>query len=89
MRTVLRTKRKTSSSQKKSYTFPLVIERDEDGFFVVECPAFEGCYTQGKTFDEAMQNIGEVLQLALGEKENQNLLKNYNYKNFTFTTITL
>ncbi len=89
MQTIFRTKRKTHSSQKKSYTFPLVIERDEDGFFVIECPAFQGCYTQGKTFDEAMKNIAEVLQLALEEKGNQNLLKNYSYKNFTFTTITL
>ena len=26
---------------------PFVVEKDEDGFFVVECPILKGCYTQG------------------------------------------
>lgn len=47
----------------KSYRFPLIIEVDEDGFYVAECPVFSGCYTQGKTFDEAIKNIKEVIAL--------------------------
>jgi predicted RNase H-like HicB family nuclease len=44
---------------------PVLIETDEDGFFVVECPLLQGCYTQGKTLDEALQNIREVIELCL------------------------
>ncbi|MEE8131562.1 MAG: type II toxin-antitoxin system HicB family antitoxin [Candidatus Paceibacterota bacterium] len=43
---------------------PLLVEKGEDGFYVVECPLFEGCYTQGKTIDEALRNIREVIELA-------------------------
>ncbi len=44
---------------------PVFIEKDEDGFYVVECPLFEGCYSQGKTVDEALRNIREVIDLIV------------------------
>lgn len=44
--------------------FPVIIEKDEDGFYVVECPIFRGCYSQGKTLDEALKNIREVIALC-------------------------
>lgn len=75
-------------NHKKTYQFPLIIEKDEDGFYIVECPIFSGCYTQGKTFDEAIKNIREVIALCLGEKENQNILKDYKPRDFTFHTLT-
>ena len=50
---------------------PLLVEKGEDGFFVIECPLFSGCFTQGKTIDEAMANIREAIELVLEEKENQ------------------
>lgn len=77
------------SKKQGKYTLPLIIEQDEDGFFVVECTAFQGCYTQGKTLDEALKNIEEVIELCLEEKENQELVKEYQNKNFTFTTVTV
>ena len=43
---------------------PLFIEKDENGVYVVECPFFEGCYSQGKTLDEALKNIREVIMLV-------------------------
>ena len=46
----------------------VVIERDEDGFYVGEVPALKACYAQGKTLDELMTNIREVIELCL---ENQ------------------
>jgi len=75
-------------AKKKNYQFPLVIERDEDGFYSIECPTFSGCYTQGETFDEAIKNIKEVIALCLEEKENQKILKDYKPKDFTFHTLT-
>jgi predicted RNase H-like HicB family nuclease len=56
---------------------PLLVEKGEDGFFVVECPLFSGCFTQGKTIDEAMANIREAIELVLEEKENQVRLDAY------------
>lgn len=47
------------------YHLPILVEKDEKGFYVVECPVFEGCYTQGKTLDEALENIKEVIDLVL------------------------
>ena len=39
-----------------------MIEPDEDGVFVAECPALPGCISQGKTRDEAMVNIRDAIQ---------------------------
>jgi predicted RNase H-like HicB family nuclease len=45
--------------------FVVTLERDEDGYWVVECPAIPGCVSQGKTREEAVQNIQEAIQLCL------------------------
>ncbi len=68
---------------------PLIVEKDEDGFYIVECPILEGCFTQGKTIDEALRNIREVIELVLEEKRNQEVLKNYRPKELSLHTITL
>ena len=47
--------------------FPVIIESDNTGYFVASCPVLEGCYSQGKTLDEAMQNIKEAIMLCLEE----------------------
>ena len=48
---------------------PVIIEKDEDGFYVVECPVFSGCYTQGKTLDEALKWIrGQTSKLQIGNQ---------------------
>ena len=61
----------------KLQKLPVIIEKDEDGFYVVECPVFTGCYTQGKNLKEALKNIKEVIELCLEEKENRELLGEY------------
>lgn len=73
----------------KGARVPLVIGKDEDGFYIVECPLFEGCYTQGKTIDEALKNIREVLELTLQDKENQEMLDCGAGKELSLHTITL
>ena len=67
----------------------LFVEKDEDGFYVVECPLFEGCYSQGKTLDQALKNIREVIQLILEEKKNRETLKFYCPQELSLHTITL
>ncbi len=54
----------------KTYHLPIVIERDEDGYYV-SCPELQGCYSQGESYEEAMENIKiairEWLQAEAGE----------------------
>ena len=42
--------------------YRIVIELDEDGMFVAECPALPGCISQGKTRAEAVANIADAIQ---------------------------
>lgn len=81
--------RKTFLTKIKNSQFPVIIEKDRDGFYVVECPIFRGCYTQGRTLDKALKNIREVIELCLEEKENQEILKSYSPKELSLHTITL
>ncbi len=52
-------------AKKMEKSFTVVIEKDEDGCFVGSVPAFKGCHTQGKTMDELLVNIREVIELCL------------------------
>jgi predicted RNase H-like HicB family nuclease len=78
----------TPMKTKHQVQLPILIERDEDGYYVVECPTFSGCYTQGKTLDKAMKNIREAIQLCLKEKDNQARLRDYHPKELAFSTLT-
>jgi predicted RNase H-like HicB family nuclease len=49
--------------------FYVVIEKDEDGFYVGEVPQLRGCYSQGRTLDELMENMKEVIKLCLEDEE--------------------
>ena len=60
-----------------THNVPVIVEKDEDGVYVVECPLFEGCYAQGKTIDAALRNIREVLALVLEEKDNRDIANSY------------
>ena len=51
----------------KVKNFKVIIEQDEDGIFVADVPAIPGCYTQGKTYEEAVIGIKEVIELCLEE----------------------
>jgi predicted RNase H-like HicB family nuclease len=48
--------------------FYVVIEHDKDGFYVGEVPQLRGCYSQGKTLDELMTNMQEVIELCLEDE---------------------
>jgi predicted RNase H-like HicB family nuclease len=51
-----------------SREFFVVVEKDEDGFYVGEVPQLRACYSQGRTIDELLENMKEVIQLALEEQ---------------------
>ena len=55
-----------------TYEFNVVIERDQDGFFVGSVPALRGCHTQARSLDELMLRVREAIELCLaveGEAE--------------------
>ena len=45
--------------------FSVVIERDEDGYYVASVPALRGCHTQANSLDVLMQRIKEAIELCL------------------------
>lgn len=51
--------------KKKIHNFTVIIEKDEDGYYVGYVPSIKGCHTQGKTLDELMKNIKEAIELCL------------------------
>jgi predicted RNase H-like HicB family nuclease len=49
--------------------FSMVIEQDDDGFFVASVPALRGCYTQAKSLDVLLKRIREAIELCLEIEE--------------------
>ena len=50
---------------KKTFRFPIIIEQDEDGWYVASVPALRGCHTQAKTLGELDERIREAIALCL------------------------
>ncbi len=63
----------------KKYNLQVVIEQDEDGVFVAECPALQGCYAQGETFEEAIKNIEDVIIMCIEELKEEKKRINLKY----------
>lgn len=51
----------------KTYHFSVIVEKDKDGYFAF-CPEFQGCYTQGDTYEEALENIKDAIQLHIEDR---------------------
>ena len=49
--------------------FNVVIEQDEDGYFVASVPALRGCHTQAKSLDVLMKRIKEAIALCVEVEE--------------------
>lgn len=49
--------------------FSVVIEKDEDGYFVAWVPALRGCHTQARSLDVLMRRIKEAIELCLEVEE--------------------
>jgi len=49
------------------FSLPVVIEADGDGYFV-SCPALQGCYSQGETYEEAIANIKDAIRLHIEDR---------------------
>ena len=49
-----------------SMKYTVILEKDEAGFYVVNVPALPGCFTQGKTKEEALENAKEAIESYIG-----------------------
>jgi predicted RNase H-like HicB family nuclease len=55
----------------KKRHFPVTLEQDKDGVFIVSCPVFKGCHSYGYTIDEAIENITEAIEVCHEENEDE------------------
>ena len=79
-----------SQAKRLGLKLPVIVEKDEDGYYVIECPVLRGCYTQGKTLDEALVNLREVIDLVIDENDNRDILNHYHSSaELSFHTITV
>ncbi len=49
------------------YKFSVIIEKDKDGYFAL-CPELQGCYTQGDTYEEVLENIRDAIRLHIEDR---------------------
>ena len=54
-------------AQLKTYRFSVVVEKDREGYFAF-CPELQGCYTQGNSYEEALENIKDAIRLHLEDR---------------------
>ncbi len=60
---------KKPSSRTRTRQFTVVIERDQDGYYVASVPSLPSCYTQARTLEELAPRIREVIALCLAEQK--------------------
>ena len=58
-----------NETENKVLNFTVLIEQDEDGIYVAKVPDIIGCYTQGKTVEQAMERIKEAIQVCIESDE--------------------
>ena len=51
----------------KQKHFPVLIEQDEDGVFILSCPVLAGCHSYGRSIEEGLANITEAIQACVEE----------------------
>ena len=56
-------------SDTRTLHLPILVEQDEDNFYIVSCPVFKGCHSYGATIDEALNNIKEVIDICVEEEQ--------------------
>ncbi len=49
------------------YKFSVVVERDSEGYYAF-CPELQGCYTQGDTYEEVLENIKDAIRLHIEDR---------------------
>jgi len=53
------------TNHKTIYHFPVIIEKDEKGYYIGKVPSLRSCYTQAKTLPELYKRLRQVVSLCL------------------------
>lgn len=53
---------------KNTHRFTIIIEKDEQGYYAY-CPQLQGCYSQGDTYEEALDNISDAIKLHMEDRK--------------------
>ncbi len=62
---------KKNRNKEETIHLPILIEQDEDNVYIVSCPVYKGCHSYGKTIEEAIRNITEVIQMCIEEENDK------------------
>ena len=66
------------SKKLKVYNFPVLIEQSEEGWYIAIVPDIPGCYTQGKTIDQAIERVKEAIEVCIeADKESFTVPKKF------------
>lgn len=69
---------------KKTAQFKIIVEQDEDGYFVASVPSLPGCHTQAKTLPELHKRIKEAIllcmEVAREDTQYRKQIKNFAYE---------
>lgn len=77
------------TNKNKTLHFPIIVEQDEDNIYIVSCPAFKGCHSQGKTIEEALDNIREVIEMCMEEENEGNVPESNSFIGFREVEVPL
>lgn len=72
----------------KIQNFSVIIEQDKNGF-VAECLDLQGCYTQGKTYEEAVKNIKDAIKLHIADRVAKKEKLTFSEKSFTLSNFQI
>jgi predicted RNase H-like HicB family nuclease len=59
--------KETISAKSRVYRFSVIIEKDKDGYFAFT-PELQGCYSQGDTYEQAIENIKDAISLHIEDR---------------------
>lgn len=69
-----------------SVNLPIIIEQDEDNVYIVSCPVLKGCHSYGKSIEEAMHNIKEVVEMCIEETPLENINRFIGFREIEITS---
>lgn len=69
--------------------YDIVIEQDEEGYYVASVPALPGCHTQAESLDVLMERVKEAIEVCAEEVDNQELGRGLRFVGVQRVTVDL
>ncbi|MBU4331872.1 type II toxin-antitoxin system HicB family antitoxin [Patescibacteria group bacterium] len=70
--------------------YPVTIEPCEEGGYFAKCPAFQGCYAEGETYAEVINNIEGVIKAHIEDmKKNNEFVPSFTVKKPCFASLNI